>query len=175
MRCSRFFWSAVVSTLVLVSQHSIAKCSNTECWKIPSFGKTCVHKKNLIIVKEKLLAIFSSSLSHFSSKALLECIFLSILRDRFITVVNVMGDAMGTGIVQHLSRDELDEIDEKNNNPTGKFWRRGLLKVTVLILMWRHLAFKWHTSYTWFQQQFYLDYYQLATETITLVKHFITR
>ena len=82
---------------------------------MPPFGKTCVHKKNLIIVKEKLLAIFSSSLSHFSSKALLECIFLSILRDRFITVVNVMGDAMGTGIVQHLSRDELDEIDEKNN------------------------------------------------------------
>ena len=95
---------------------------------MPSFGKTCVHKKNLIIVKEKLLAIFSSSLSHFSSKALLECIFLSILRDRFITVVNVMGDAMGTGIVQHLSRDELDEIDEKNNNPTGKILKERFAK-----------------------------------------------
>lgn len=95
---------------------------------MPSFGKTCVHKENLIIVKEKLLAIFSSSLSHFSSKALLECIFLSILRDRFITVVNVMGDAMGTGIVQHLSRDELDEIDEKNNNPAGKTLKERFAK-----------------------------------------------
>ena len=95
---------------------------------MPSFGKTCEHKENLIIVKEKLLAIFSSSLSHFSSKALLECIFLSILRDRFITVVNVMGDAMGTGIVQHLFRDELDEIYEKNNNPTGKILKERFAK-----------------------------------------------
>lgn len=95
---------------------------------MPSFGKTCEHKENLIILKEKLLAIFSSSLSHFSSKALLECIFLSILRDRFITVVNVMGDAMGTSIVQHLSRDELDEIDEKNNNPTGKILKERFAK-----------------------------------------------
>ncbi|KAL9964505.1 hypothetical protein ACROYT_G028156 [Oculina patagonica] len=29
------------------------------------------------------------------------------LLDRFITTVNVLGDAMGTGIVQHLSRDDL--------------------------------------------------------------------
>lgn len=50
------------------------------------------------------------------------------LLDRFITVVNVMGDAMGTGIVQHLSRDELDEIDEKNNNPTGKILKERFAK-----------------------------------------------
>lgn len=29
------------------------------------------------------------------------------LRDRSVTTVNVLGDAMGTGIVQHLSRDDL--------------------------------------------------------------------
>ncbi|KAL9964502.1 hypothetical protein ACROYT_G028153 [Oculina patagonica] len=39
------------------------------------------------------------------------------LLDRFITVVNVVGDAMGTGIVEHLSRDELNKPQEKNNNP----------------------------------------------------------
>ena len=54
--------------------------------------------------------------------------FLSILRDRFITVVNVMGDAIGTGIVQHLSRGELDEIDEKNNNPTEKILKERFAK-----------------------------------------------
>ena len=44
---------------------------------------------------------------------------LSSPRDRFITVVNVVGDAMGTGIIQHLSRDELNEAEEINNNPGG--------------------------------------------------------
>lgn len=42
---------------------------------------------------------------------------LSPRRDRFITVVNVVGDAMGTGIVEHLSRDELNKPQENNNNP----------------------------------------------------------
>lgn len=35
-------------------------------------------------------------------------------RDRFRTVVNVLGDAIGAGIVAHLSRDELREADEAN-------------------------------------------------------------
>lgn len=51
------------------------------------------------------------------------------LLDRFITVVNVMGDAMGTGIIQHLSRGELDEMDEKNNNPTGNVLKEKFIKV----------------------------------------------
>lgn len=34
--------------------------------------------------------------------------------DRFRTVVNVLGDAIGAGIVAHLSRDELREADEAN-------------------------------------------------------------
>ncbi|KAJ7390281.1 Excitatory amino acid transporter 2 [Desmophyllum pertusum] len=39
------------------------------------------------------------------------------LLDRFITVTNILGDAMGTGIVEHLSRDELKTEQEANNNP----------------------------------------------------------
>ena len=35
------------------------------------------------------------------------------LLDRFRTVVNVMGDAIGAGIVYHLSKAELDELDRK--------------------------------------------------------------
>lgn len=41
-------------------------------------------------------------------------------RDRFITVVNVVGDAMGTGIVEHLSRDELNN-NSKTTHLTEKF------------------------------------------------------
>lgn len=45
-------------------------------------------------------------------------------RDRFRTCVNVMGDALGAGIVEHLSRDEIkfsefdtsEEIPLKNND-----------------------------------------------------------
>lgn len=33
-------------------------------------------------------------------------------RDRFRTTVNVLGDALGAGLVEHLSRDELDAIGE---------------------------------------------------------------
>ena len=33
-------------------------------------------------------------------------------RDRFRTVLNVLGDAVGAGIVAHLSRDELKEADQ---------------------------------------------------------------
>lgn len=38
------------------------------------------------------------------------------LLDRFRTVVNVMGDAIGAGIVYHLSKKELEELDTKNVN-----------------------------------------------------------
>ena len=42
-----------------------------------------------------------------------------------MTLVNVLGDAMGTGIVQHLSRDDLASLrkdeatafDQSENNP----------------------------------------------------------
>lgn len=36
------------------------------------------------------------------------------LLDRFRTVVNVMGDTLGAGIVAHLSKKELEEIDAQN-------------------------------------------------------------
>ena len=34
-------------------------------------------------------------------------LLVSLFRDHFITTVNVLGDAMGSGIVEHLSRDDL--------------------------------------------------------------------
>ena len=37
---------------------------------------------------------------------------LVTFRDRFRTVLNVLGDAIGAGIVEHLSRDELREADQ---------------------------------------------------------------
>jgi len=38
------------------------------------------------------------------------------LLDRFITTVNVLGDAMGTGIVQHLSRDDLKSTGDDDES-----------------------------------------------------------
>lgn len=35
-------------------------------------------------------------------------------RDRFRTSVNVLGDAYGAGIVHHLSRADLDRMDEED-------------------------------------------------------------
>ena len=42
------------------------------------------------------------------------------LRDRFRTCVNVMGDALGAGIVDHLSRDDIkfaDQLDTNEDTP----------------------------------------------------------
>ena len=41
------------------------------------------------------------------------------IRDRFRTCVNVMGDALGAGIVDHLSRDDikLSELDANDETP----------------------------------------------------------
>ena len=36
-----------------------------------------------------------------------------IFRDRFRTAINVFGDSIGCAIVQHLSRKELDALDNK--------------------------------------------------------------
>lgn len=38
-------------------------------------------------------------------------LYFASSRDRFRTVVNVLGDAIGAGIVEHLSRDELMDAD----------------------------------------------------------------
>jgi hypothetical protein len=37
---------------------------------------------------------------------------------RFRTTVNVLGDAIGAGIVYHLSKKELDEMDQQENETT---------------------------------------------------------
>ena len=39
---------------------------------------------------------------------------LFVFRDRFRTMTNVLGDAIGAGIVEHMSRDELREADLAN-------------------------------------------------------------
>ena len=46
------------------------------------------------------------------------CLYYFI-RDRFRTCVNVMGDALGAGIVDHLSRDDikLSELDANDETP----------------------------------------------------------
>merc|ERR1712244_44257 len=46
------------------------------------------------------------------------------LLDRFRTAINVLGDAIGAGIVYHLSRDELSKMDSgempiENTNENG--------------------------------------------------------
>lgn len=41
-------------------------------------------------------------------------------RDRFRTVVNVLGDAIGAGIVGHLSRDELKNADQADMEEGGQ-------------------------------------------------------
>lgn len=43
-----------------------------------------------------------------------------VLRDRFRTCVNVMGDALGAGIVDHLSRVDIkfaDQLDTNEDTP----------------------------------------------------------
>jgi len=44
------------------------------------------------------------------------------LLDRFRTAINVLGDSIGAGIVYHLSKDELDKMEEKpRQHPGGGF------------------------------------------------------
>lgn len=45
---------------------------------------------------------------------------MSSFRDRFRTVVNVLGDAIGAGIVEHLSRDELKNADQSKMEEGGR-------------------------------------------------------
>ena len=42
------------------------------------------------------------------------CSFFFALRDRFRTIVNVLGDSIVAGIVEHLSRDDLKNFDDYN-------------------------------------------------------------
>ena len=39
---------------------------------------------------------------------------ISCCRDRIRTAVNVLGDSFGAGIVAHLSRHDLDKMNEKD-------------------------------------------------------------
>jgi len=41
------------------------------------------------------------------------------LLDRFRTTINVLGDSIGSGIIDHLSRKELEEMDRESDEATG--------------------------------------------------------
>lgn len=41
---------------------------------------------------------------------LLNFFFLPLIRDRFRTTINVMCDALGACIIEHMSKGELDEV-----------------------------------------------------------------
>merc|ERR1719250_94618 len=43
------------------------------------------------------------------------------LLDRFRTAINVLGDSIGAGIVYHLSKNELDEMEGKTKHAEGGF------------------------------------------------------
>ena len=67
-------------------------------------------KKTCLNNVARTLVCSQNSLLHFSFNCRirhLPIFYLRFFRDRFITTVNVLGDAMGTGIVEHLSRDDL--------------------------------------------------------------------
>ena len=41
-------------------------------------------------------------------------VFFLLLRDRFRTTVNVLGDSIVAGVVEHLSHDDLKNFDDYN-------------------------------------------------------------
>ena len=43
----------------------------------------------------------------------------NIFSDRFRTAINVFGDSIGCAIVQHLSRKELEALDNKETSSTN--------------------------------------------------------
>lgn len=46
-------------------------------------------------------------------------IFFLIFRDRCRTTVNVMGDSLGAGIVNHLSKNELTALPQHRQTQNG--------------------------------------------------------
>lgn len=48
------------------------------------------------------------------------CIILVFYRDRIRTSVNILGDGIGAGIVDHLVRDELEPIDLEEGEDIDK-------------------------------------------------------
>lgn len=50
---------------------------------------------------------------------------LYFYRDRFRTTINVLGDSLGAGLIDHISRDELEKLPEPEN------MRRGSRKESV--------------------------------------------
>lgn len=91
----------------------------------------CLHWKCSYSCLQSFSLLFSSGLFHLSSiiSSCLFCLFfsfhclppvlicsLSALRDRLRTTTNVLGDSIGAGIVEHLSRNELQNKDAELGN-----------------------------------------------------------
>lgn len=65
---------------------------------------------SLLVAVDWLLWVLKAYTSLFDNMMLMLS-FPLLLRDRFRTSVNVVGDSYGAGIVYHMSKAELDELD----------------------------------------------------------------
>lgn len=72
---------------------------------------------------------------HFYLQMSLVTIFVA--RDRFRTMINVLGDSMGAGIVDHFSKSELLKLGQPNSDADKVDPQNGKLNAEEV---------EWHTT-----------------------------